>query len=202
VTSSPRTSLTSTATGTAVPVTGSTATTTTTEPVFSGTATQRSIARTGSATGTATMAPLSGSDTSEALTSVSSAESRSAVSGADGGGYVEGTPVTGDSTTAIAGTKTTRAGATTAAPVVMIETPVDRATFASGATIVFAGLARDAANISLTDRIVWRSSLEGHLGTGGTITKVLKAGTHTITATVVDRDGNTSRAQVVVIVLP
>jgi hypothetical protein len=47
---------------------------------------------------------------------------------------------------------------------------------------------------------VWTSNLSGTLGTGGSVTKVLTAGTHTITAKVTDGGGLTTTRQVSVTV--
>jgi PKD repeat protein len=84
------------------------------------------------------------------------------------------------------------------APSVSIDTPVDYARFAEGATVIFSGRAFDAEDGTLSHAIVWTSSLDGRLGTGASITQVLSTGTHIISAQVIDGDGNSRRAQVTV----
>jgi len=75
------------------------------------------------------------------------------------------------------------------APTVTITSPVNGAEFEAGATIEFAGSASDPEDGDLTARIAWTSDLDGPIGTGGTFTKLLTDGTHTITATVTDNLG-------------
>jgi subtilisin family serine protease len=78
---------------------------------------------------------------------------------------------------------------TDAAPTVAIATPLAGGTYATGATIPFSGTAADPEDGSLSAVIQWSSSLAGPLGSGATLHKALAAGTHTITATVVDSKG-------------
>ncbi|HUF37627.1 MAG TPA: S8 family serine peptidase, partial [Anaerolineales bacterium] len=75
-------------------------------------------------------------------------------------------------------------------PTVSITSPSDGATFASGASISFAGSASDTEDGSLTSSLVWTSSLDGQIGTGGSFSAVLSDGTHTITASVTDSGGS------------
>jgi hypothetical protein len=76
-----------------------------------------------------------------------------------------------------------------AAPVVAISAPVAGGSYAVGAPILFTGTASDREDGSLSTGIKWSSSLAGLLGTGASLQKILVAGTHTITATVVDSKG-------------
>jgi hypothetical protein len=85
-------------------------------------------------------------------------------------------------------------------PTVSIETPVAGATLSQGTPVIFSGVAADVDDGNLTARIVWSSSIDGHIGTGGLLHKDLSAGTHTITATVTDSDGNKRTAQVTILV--
>jgi hypothetical protein len=94
----------------------------------------------------------------------------------------------------------TAVSAPTTAPSVRIETPVAGATFAAGSAVIFAGIAQDAEDGSLSAEIVWRSSLDGSIGTGALLNKVLTPGVHTITASVTDSRGNTRSAQVTITV--
>jgi hypothetical protein len=85
-------------------------------------------------------------------------------------------------------------------PEVSIQTPVDHARFASRRVVIFAGAATDAEDGIISSRIVWTSSRDGRIGTGGAFSAGLSTGTHIITATVTDSDGNTQRAQVTILV--
>jgi len=81
------------------------------------------------------------------------------------------------------------AGLPGSAPVVTITAPLDGDTFASGATIAFAGTATDAEDGDLTASQAWTSSIDGSIGSGGSFSAVLSDGTHTITSSVTDSDG-------------
>jgi hypothetical protein len=74
-------------------------------------------------------------------------------------------------------------------PTVTIADPADGATFASGASISFAGSANDAEDGDVTASLVWTSDLEGQIGIGGSFSAVLGDGVHTITATATDSAG-------------
>jgi hypothetical protein len=81
---------------------------------------------------------------------------------------------------------------------VTIQTPVDQATFAAGSVVAFMATASDADGRNLSSRVVWSSSLQGTIGTGASITKVLSTGVHMITASVTDSRGRTQRSTIVV----
>jgi subtilisin len=87
------------------------------------------------------------------------------------------------------------------APVVSISSPSDGASFASGASITFIGSATDAEDGILTSSLSWSSSLDGPIGTGGSISAVLSDGTHTITASVEDSGGLVGSASITITVL-
>jgi hypothetical protein len=77
-------------------------------------------------------------------------------------------------------------------PAVSITSPDDGSTFDSGATIDFAGTAGDNEDGDLTASLIWTSSIDGQIGTGGSFfTNLLSDGTHTITASVTDSGGKT-----------
>jgi hypothetical protein len=86
------------------------------------------------------------------------------------------------------------------APLVSISSPGNNASVGEGAAVLFAGSANDAEDGSLTSRLAWTSSLDGPLGTGGSFTRVLSVGTHTIRATATDSGGLDSSRQVTVTV--
>lgn len=76
------------------------------------------------------------------------------------------------------------------APVVSISSPADLATFFTGDNINFSGTATDAEEGNLSASLSWSSDLDGNIGTGASFsTTSLSAGTHTITASVMDNDG-------------
>jgi hypothetical protein len=95
---------------------------------------------------------------------------------------------------------TVAAAATNTAPAVTIASPANGASYASGATVSFSGSASDTQDGSLTAGLVWTSNINGTIGTGGAFTKVLTAGTHTITAKATDSGGLTTTRQVSVTV--
>lgn len=77
------------------------------------------------------------------------------------------------------------------APTVSITSPADGSTFDSGATIDFAGTASDKEDGDLTASLVWTSSIDGQIGTGGSFSATLSDGNHTVTASVTDSGGKT-----------
>jgi len=81
-------------------------------------------------------------------------------------------------------------------PTVSITSPVDGSTFDSGATIVFEGTASDTEDGGLTASLVWTSSIDGQIGTGGSFETTLSDGNHTITASVTDSGGKTGSASI------
>jgi subtilisin family serine protease len=87
------------------------------------------------------------------------------------------------------------------APVVTISTPTGGSSYNSGAAISFTGSATDAQDGSRTASLVWTSSLDGVIGSGGSFSKALSAGTHTITAKATDSAGLTGQASIAITVL-
>jgi len=73
-------------------------------------------------------------------------------------------------------------------PTVSIDSPADGSTFDSGATISFSGTASDFEDGDLTANLVWTSSRDGEIGTGGSFSTTLSDDEHTITAEVIDLD--------------
>ena len=75
-------------------------------------------------------------------------------------------------------------------PVLTRTAPSDGAMYAFGAPVTFSASAIDPLDGDVTARLVWTSSRDRALGTGGTLTRTtLSEGTHTITATVTDGAG-------------
>jgi hypothetical protein len=85
-------------------------------------------------------------------------------------------------------------------PVVSIKIPANGSSFGSGEEIVFTGTASDAEDGDLVDNLVWISSIDGQIGTGGILTDTLGDGSHTITASVEDSGGQTGSASVTITV--
>jgi hypothetical protein len=82
------------------------------------------------------------------------------------------------------------------APAVTITSPAHNATFPSGATVNLAGTATDLEQGDLAAQLAWSSSRDGALGTGASLSRVLTAGTHVLTASVTDEMGLPGSAQV------
>ncbi|MFQ5528520.1 MAG: M36 family metallopeptidase [Thermoanaerobaculia bacterium] len=87
-----------------------------------------------------------------------------------------------------------------ATPVVTISAPADGSTFASGASISFAGTASDAEDGDLTAGLAWSSNLDGAIGTGGSFAAILSDGNHTVTASVTDTGGATGSDSIAITV--
>jgi len=81
-------------------------------------------------------------------------------------------------------------------PTVFITSPADGSTFDSGVTILFEGTASDTEDGDLTATLVWTSSMDGQIGTGGSFSATLSDATHTITASVTDSGGKIGSASV------
>jgi len=77
------------------------------------------------------------------------------------------------------------------APVVSIISPTDGSTFQFEATILFEGTASDTEDGDLTASLVWTSSTDGEIGTGGSFSTTLSDGDHIIEASVTDSGGKT-----------
>ena len=92
------------------------------------------------------------------------------------------------------------AGTANEPPVVSISSPADGASFGSGTMITFEGTALDAEDGDLASGLAWESSIDGELGTGGSISAVLSDGNHIIAASVTDAGGSTAGDSITVIV--
>ena len=84
-------------------------------------------------------------------------------------------------------------------PTVLITAPSDGATFVAGAPITLHATATDVDDGDLGAALIWASDRQGVLGIGATLTTVLDAGPHTITAGVADSSALAGGAQVVVV---
>ena len=78
------------------------------------------------------------------------------------------------------------------APTVSIAIPGNGSIFDPPAPIDFQGSATDPEDFDLTASLVWTSSKDGQIGTGGSFQTTLSNGIHTITASVTDSGGNTA----------
>jgi len=82
------------------------------------------------------------------------------------------------------------------APEVTIDSPSNGASFNSGATISFTGIADDLEDGTLSSSLIWTSSIDGALGSGASVSASLSDGDHTITASVEDSGGKTGSASI------
>src|SRR5207249_3614202 len=102
-----------------------------------------------------------------------------------------------------AASATARLTVTPTAPDVTIAAPADGTTVFVGTSVAFSAAATDAEDGDLSSVVGWTSSRDGALGTGRTVVVPgLSLGTHTLTASVTDRDGAVSSASVDVAVVP
>jgi hypothetical protein len=87
-------------------------------------------------------------------------------------------------------------------PTVTISNPNNGDNPLSGSTITFTATANDAEDndVTLTGTISWTSSKDGSIGSGGSVSKTLTDGSHTITAQVTDSGGKTSNDSVTITV--
>lgn len=85
-------------------------------------------------------------------------------------------------------------------PTVIIESPSDGSTFASGESISFTGSASDTEDGDLTNDLSWTSNIDGSIGNGGSFSTILSDGEHTITASVTDFDGATGSSSISIVV--
>ena len=89
------------------------------------------------------------------------------------------------------------------APVVTITSPGNGSSTTVGQSVTFVGTAADTEDGNISSSISWVSSRDGAIGSGGTFsTSALSAGTHTITASVVDSGGLTGSASISITVNP
>jgi hypothetical protein len=93
-------------------------------------------------------------------------------------------------------------GPVNTAPQVTISSPADGAQVNSGTAVTLQGTAMDTEDGSLTSTMSWTSNLDGNLGTGGSLTKLLRDGVHTITSTATDTGGRSGSDVITVTVAP
>jgi hypothetical protein len=74
------------------------------------------------------------------------------------------------------------------APVITIIEPTDGEMVSND--VSFASTAVDPEDGDISANMGWTSNIDGSIGFGGTFTSTLSVGTHTITASVFDSDGN------------
>src|SRR6266566_6301522 len=86
-------------------------------------------------------------------------------------------------------------------PAVVITAPGTGSTLPSGSAATFTGTATDAESGDCTASLTWTSSIDGQIGTGRSCSKVLSAGTHTITAKVTDSGGKAGSAKITITVV-
>lgn len=86
------------------------------------------------------------------------------------------------------------------APAVTIDSPSDGSSFSSGTAIDFSGSASDPEDGGITASLVWKSDIDGQIGTGASFSATLSDGTHTITATASDSLGKTGSSSITVTV--
>jgi hypothetical protein len=94
--------------------------------------------------------------------------------------------------TAVATLSITVASNTSPTLIITGQTPGPRSS--DGQTFTLSGSSDDREDGDLTSAIAWHSSLDGNLGSGAAITPRLTPGSHTITASVTDRHGASTRA--------
>lgn len=86
-------------------------------------------------------------------------------------------------------------------PQVFISAPANGSTFYTGQSIAFSGTASDLEDGNLTSSLIWTSSIDGVIGTGGSFSTTLSEGSHTVTASATDANGNVGSASINVTVV-
>lgn len=86
------------------------------------------------------------------------------------------------------------------APTLSISSPSNKSAYAYGETVTFAASANDTQDGNLSGRIAWSSSIDGSIGNGGSLSRTLSPGVHTVTAMVTDTGGLNASSQVMVTV--
>ncbi|MCP4389991.1 MAG: LamG domain-containing protein, partial [Gammaproteobacteria bacterium] len=76
-------------------------------------------------------------------------------------------------------------------PAVTISQPTAGSVFTAGDTIMFSASANDIEDGDLSSGLQWTSDLDGHLGTGSSISAILSVGDHLVGASVTDSSGLT-----------
>jgi len=74
-------------------------------------------------------------------------------------------------------------------PALTVSAPADGAEFNEGSVVPITGSATDPEDGTLSSAIAWESSVDGTLGTGADVSRVLAVGSHTLTASVTDSEG-------------
>jgi len=83
----------------------------------------------------------------------------------------------------------TQTPAANTAPSVTIANPANNAAYPANATVSFSGSAADSQDGSLSGSLRWMSNIDGQIGNGGSFSRTLSPGTHTVTAAVTDSGG-------------
>ena len=86
------------------------------------------------------------------------------------------------------------------APTVTILTPYANSLYPAGAATSFSGTSVDGQDGTMSNTLVWTSSLDGQLGIGSDFSKTLSSGTHLITASSTDGGGLVGSSSVTVTV--
>jgi hypothetical protein len=89
-----------------------------------------------------------------------------------------------------------------AKPTISVSNPANNTSFTFGAPVVFAGSASDPEDGNRSGSMVWISSRDGQLGTGGSFSQYLTIGTHLVTTFATDSRGLVSSKPVNVTVVP
>ncbi len=90
-------------------------------------------------------------------------------------------------------------------PQVLISSPADSSEFDSDVpeAVQFTGAASDPEDGDLTASLIWTSDVDGQIGTGGSFSinaDLLSLGSHDVTASVTDSDGNTDTDMVTIVI--
>ncbi len=87
------------------------------------------------------------------------------------------------------------------APAIALGLPNSGSSYEYNSVIIFQASASDNEDGNLSNQIVWQSNVDGYLGTGSDISRVLSSGSHTVTAQVNDSNGLSASQSVNVQVL-